>query len=210
MKQWISRNFLQLIIIAFFIVFGLRECSHKNNGSSLNHSDTTHFVTYTHHDTLIISKPELINTYHTITKSDSVFYRPSTNYDSLLTQYNSVRDSLLSYNIYKDRKNIDSASSVEIVDTIHNNKIFGRSIKADIVIPVKTTVINNYIYPKPKAQFFIGANITGNQGDVLQGVGIGTMYISKKDAAWQFSAQYNFKQGISYQLSRYFPIKLHK
>lgn len=209
-RQWVSRNFLQLLIISGFIIFGLQWCSNKNNiQNPRNFSDTIHNVVYEKHDTLIISKPQLINTYHTITKTDSI-YQASNNKDSLLQQYKNVVDSLLAYNIYKNSYKVDSLGDLEVIDSVHKNNIIGQSIKYNLSIPVKTTIINNHIFEKSKAQFFIGANLEGSQSDILQGVGIGTIYKSKRNQVWQLSAQYNFKNGVTYQLGRYFPIKLRK
>ncbi len=210
-KSWIKEHILQLIIIGGMIAFGLfafRGCGKYNNPQ--NHSDTTHTVVIEHHDTTIVTKPQIFHTYTDAKEINSTEYVPSENYDSLVEQFAELKQQLLEYNIYKNTYPVDTIGTVTITDTLHKNQIFGRKLNYNLNVPVKTTTITNYIYPKPKAKFYIGGTVAGSQTDILQSVGVGTLYQSKKDAVWGLNANYNFKNGLNYQLSRYFKIQFHK
>ncbi len=208
--NWVKLNILfSILLLLVIVIFGVKNCR-NNNANPNNFSDTTHTVYYEHHDTTIITKPTIINTYHHDSHTDSIEYKPSSNYDSLLNQYNILKNDHLAYNISKDSVKVDTLGYIGITDTTHKNQIIGRSVHPNLRVPVKTTTITNTIYPPQKNQFFIGPGINGSQIEPIKGINLGLIYKSKKDAIWQVQTDYDFKDGINYTLSRYFLISFKK
>jgi hypothetical protein len=98
--------------------------------------------------------------------------------------------------------------SALITDTIHRNTILGRSVKYNLKVPVKETVINNYIYPKPKGQVYLGGGIYGNDINPVKGVDLGILYKNKKDFIFGAKVGMDIKGQWNAGISSFWKIKL--
>ena len=92
----------------------------------------------------------------------------------IVNDYNKVK-------AYSDTLHINADNSVYIQDTITQNKIIGRSYKANLT--EKTIVVTNNIYHKPKNELFVGLLGDIRRYDNKIGVGVGFNY-KKQDEAY--------------------------
>jgi hypothetical protein len=85
----------------------------------------------------------------------------------IVNDYNKIK-------AYSDTLRINTDNSVYIQDTISQNRIIGRSYKANLT--EKTITITNDIYHKPKNELFIGLLGDIRRFDNKIGIGVGLNY----------------------------------
>ena len=91
----------------------------------------------------------------------------------IVNDYNKVK-------FYTDTLRIDTAQYVSIKDTITQNKIIGRSYKANLT--EKTIIITNDIYHKPKNELYLGLLGDIRRFDNKIGIGVGLNYKKQNEA----------------------------
>jgi hypothetical protein len=89
---------------------------------------------------------------------------------------------------YSDTLRINTDNSVYVYDTISQNKIIGRSYKANLT--EKTIYVTNTIVKKPKNEFYMGLIGDLRRSDNMLGVGIGLNY-KKQNEAYIFNLTTN-------------------
>jgi hypothetical protein len=90
----------------------------------------------------------------------------------IVNDYNKIK-------VYTDTLQINTDNSVYIQDTITQNKIIGRSYKANLT--EKTIVITNDIYHKPKNELYLGLLCDIRRIDNKIGIGVGLNYKKQKE-----------------------------
>jgi hypothetical protein len=178
-------NFFALIIIILGCIIALQQCSFNDKEKELlkvngkkyevikRITDTT-FITRTKtryvkgadifHET-IVERTKEVPTY---TKVDTqVILR---NYQSKI--------------IYKDRLVLENGlGTIDVTDTISQNKIIGRKWNAQI--KEKTITNTTIVKELPKTQVFLGFNGGFNKKDVISNVGAGVVVKTKKEKLYQ-------------------------
>lgn len=91
----------------------------------------------------------------------------------IVNDYNKIK-------AYSDTLHINADNSVYIQDTITQNKIIGRSYKANL--REKTIVVTNDIYHKPKNELYLGLLGDLRRFDNKIGVGVGLNYKKQNEA----------------------------
>jgi len=91
----------------------------------------------------------------------------------IVNDYNKIK-------AYSDTLRINADNSVYIQDTITQNKIIGRSYKANLT--EKTIVVTNDIYHKPKNELYLGLLGDIRRFDNKIGVGVGLNYKKQNEA----------------------------
>jgi hypothetical protein len=86
----------------------------------------------------------------------------------------------LSVKAYSDTLRINTDNSVYIQDTITQNKIIGRSYKANLI--EKTILVTNDVYHKPKNELFVGLIGDIRRFDNKIGIGVGVVYKKQREA----------------------------
>jgi len=77
-------------------------------------------------------------------------------------------------NRYKDTIRLpDSLGYVYIDDIIYKNKIDSRTVKSNVVERIVDN--NHYLKEMPKAEYYIGVNLTGNKNNYINTVGTGLL-----------------------------------
>ena len=213
MKKLIEKHFLSVIIVILLIVILLQRCDGGGGqevSSNGNKSDTTVLVINHLYKDTTRSKPVFIKGERDTLLESSVYYLPSSNYDSLYVQYNTLKEQFLSKNIYRDSVQIDTFGYVKVIDTIQKNQSLGRSFIQDLKIPEKTITITNTISPLPKRQLYIGGGILGNKDDIVGQIQAGLLLKNKKDQLFGLSTGINVNGSVQYGVSSYWKIKLKK
>lgn len=88
--------------------------------------------------------------------------------------------------IYSDTQAV-KFGKVIINDTINKNRIQGRGILTDFIIPT----ITKTVYQQPKRKFFLGADLYGSPGAILQGAGPVISMQNKRDQIIEAGAYFN-------------------
>ena len=128
------------------------------------------------HDSIINSKPQLINTIHV---PPEIKYLPDTNYEKLLAQYREILSLYLDKNIQKDSLKIDSLGYVYVTDTVTKNLIKSRIYDYNLRHPVITTTIINP--PVRKTQLYAGGSLQGSVLYPVNQISGGFLLKNKKD-----------------------------
>lgn len=210
MRDFITKNFLSLIVIVLIVILLLQRCGSDGTVAPKNTSDTVSVTHYHYFKDTSKSKPVFIKGERDTVLENSIEYIPSQDYDDLYSQFEELKQAVLSKNVYKDNLKIDSFGTISITDTVQNNRIIGRQYINNLIIPEKTTTITNTIYPKPKNQFYIGGGVQGSQVKIIQGFDAGLMLKNKKDQIFGVTAGINTSGEIRYGVQSYWKIKLHK
>jgi hypothetical protein len=101
---------------------------------------------------------------------------------TIVKDYNQVK-------VYSDTMRIDSLGYAYIQDTISQNKIQGRSFKAEI--SEKTIYVTKTITPKPKKQVYFGVLGDLRTFDNKVGLGLGLGYKTAKNGLFTINATTN-------------------
>lgn len=211
MKKLLNQgNILNLIILVLLCTILLQNCGKTPITLLPGKSDTTvvvvnHFYKDTSH-----TKPILIKGERDTVLESSIEYVPSDNYDKLYTQFNSLKQALLSRKIYHDSLKIDTFGYIKLIDTIQRNLIVGRSFIKNLNIPSKTVYVTNTVYPPLKRQLYIGGGIQGNNISLINEMNAGFMYKNKHDQLYGVYTGLNINGQWSFGVQSYWKIKLHK
>jgi|694.fasta_scaffold113593_4 hypothetical protein len=210
MKKLIGKHFFSLIIVTLLLIIFLQKCDDDRRKVSPegNKSDTTVLVINHLYKDTTKSKPTFIKGERDTILESSVYYLPSSNYDSLYVQYNTLKEAYLSRNMYRDSVQIDTFGYIKVVDTLQKNQMVGRSFIKDLKIPEKTITITNTIYPDPKRQVYIGGGIFGNKDNIAGQVQAGLLLKNKKDQIFGVSTGINANGQVQYGISSYWKIKI--
>jgi hypothetical protein len=101
---------------------------------------------------------------------------------TIIKDYNQVK-------VYSDTMRIDSLGYAYIQDTISQNKIQGRSFKAEI--SEKTIYVTKTITPKPKKEVYLGVIGDLRAFDNKVGLGLGLGYKTAKNGLFTINATTN-------------------
>lgn len=88
--------------------------------------------------------------------------------------------------LYKDTLHLpDSLGTVAVIDTISQNKIFGRTFNANVK---QRTIKETMIVKEPaRTQLYYGLNGGFNKADVVSSIGAGLILKTKTDKIYQFN-----------------------
>ena len=144
-----KNNIIYILIIALLIVILYETCKRQNVSGGLVKSDTITYVHYVYYKDTTRTFPTLIQRIRDTLLESSIEYYPQEGYSELLEQFQSLKQDLLSRNIYRDSIYLDSLGWVKIIDTVQKNTLTGREFVKNIKIPEKTTfVINDVVVNK--------------------------------------------------------------
>lgn len=199
--DFIKLQSVNLLIIVIILFIFLKSC---DSGSDIKIKPKRDTV-WIHKDSVVYSKPKIINTVLVKYKERSPEYLPDTNYKNLVVQYNKLADKFLASNIYKDSLKIDSLGYVIVNDTISNNLLKKRSF----VYNFKYPKITEYIPKKKRNQIYYGSGVVlGDQS--LQAINIGAILKTKKDHIWGVNVGINSNQQIIYSVQTYWKLSFRK
>lgn len=203
----IRSSILNIIVLILIVVILIQRC----NDAPLRHSDNIKIVKDTvwiHNDTTVISKPQIIRTIPIDVSRDTIInhYIPDTNYQKLVLQYQDVVNQLLAKNIQQDSIRIDTNGYVKITDTVQRNMVIGRTSEVSIKYPIIKETIT---LPAPKLrQVYAGGQVSGNAGDLINGINAGLLLKNKKDQIYGITVGLNTQGQVSYGVQSYWKLKL--
>jgi len=161
-------KYLIIFVLLVMVVLLLDSRSAKNTTTIVTHTDTLY------HDTTIVKYKKGSDIVYNII--DSV---PNTAPIYIHDTVKMIYD-YLSIKAYSDTFRINTDNSVYIQDTISQNRIIGRSYKADL--KEKTIVVTNDIYHAENKALYLGPVVDLRRIDNKVGIGAGLIYkISKSE-----------------------------
>lgn len=208
MKEYLTKNLVSILVLVLVLVIFLQRCG-GNSDTPKNTHDTTTVIQYHYIKDTGYSKPTLISS-HRDTTLENTYYLPSDDYEELKNQFLDLKEALLSKNEFRDKLKIDTFGTVDLIDTVQNNRIIGRRFISNLIIPEKVTTITNTIYSKPKTKFFVGGGIGGNQFTPVNDFNLGLAMINKKDQLFEAKGRIDIKGNIYGEINTFWKIKLHK
>jgi len=202
----LKNNFYPIIIITLLIILLLQRCGNGSGSGKIqnNHSDTTFVYNNFYKDSTYTINP--VKVIPVTSKILETRYLPSDKYDSLLIQFNELKQSLLASKVYKDSIPLDTFGYVKLTDTISENKIVSRNKYFNLKIPEKTITKD----PPLKHKFFAGIGLAGNKEQVINDVNLGLGYLTKKDHLYTVKTRLDFNGNVYYEFSSFWKIKLKR
>lgn len=194
-KQWISKNFTNLLIIALLALLLVKVMGkHANVETVKIVRDTVYIV---HQDT-VITKPSLVTVIKPVQISQKLLHD---------TTY--IKDSLLSTKIYHDTLRVDSIGEVRITDTIANNSLVAHKFDYNFRERVITNTITKYA--KPRNQIYAGGGIGSSPLGAPNAAYVGLLLKNKRDNVLGFNIGYNIdRDAPQYQLSYYLKLQFRR
>jgi len=205
--QFITKNFLNLLVLAIILFMLLRECN-TSNQSIQRKPDTITVV-----DTAYITKTNTKIKKVLIASTDSSYdvtndprFVPDTSYENLKAQFTKLSKDYTARNIYKDTLVLDSIGFVHVTDSVQFNTLLNRHYTYSYKLPIitKTSTITNYA--KQVRQLYAGVGINSSG---VNSINAGLMYKSRRDQLYGFTLGVNNNQ-LVYGVQTYFKIKLKK
>jgi len=205
--QFITKNFLNLLVLAIIAFMLLRECN-SSNQSIQRKPDTVTVV-----DTAYITKTNTKIKKVLIASTDLSYditndprFVPDTSYENLKAQFAKLSKDYTARNIYKDTLILDSIGFVHVTDSVQFNTLLNRHYTYSYKLPIvtKTTTITNYAKQVRQLYAGVGINSLG-----VNSINAGLMYKSRRDQLYGFTLGVNNNQ-LVYGVQTYFKIKLKK
>jgi hypothetical protein len=198
---FITKNFLAIIILLLVVVLLANRCDHNTTNKPTIVIDTV----WVKHDSIVTSKPQLVKVISTPIEKiiTNIQYKPDTNYQALLKQYNALLTLYFNKNIQKDTLKLNKLGYISVTDTVYNNLITGRVYDYHITYPEITKSITRHTN-----QLYIGGGLEGNRINLVNQINLGLLLKNKKDQV--FGASIGLNQGgvIQYSINSYWKIKL--
>jgi hypothetical protein len=216
-------NLIYILIIALLLMILYETCKHKKGSTNFtSHSDTAVQLNYIYYKDTSKSKPIYVKGGRDRILETRVEYMPSGDYNELVKQFQSLKETLLSKNIYIDSLMLDSLGWVKITDTLQRNAILGRVFEKNIRIPIKTVTITNTVQAPPRRQVYVGGsvyatpfstssnNVFGrNTQSIITNVSGEMLYKDKQDRIFGAGVQWNGKD-VNYGVSSYIKLSFKK
>jgi len=204
MKDFITKNFQFLIVIALFFVLMIQRCG-SDGKSDINFvkRDTTVVLTYHYYKDTAKSVPTIINFIPPKQTDIPPAMIPDGTYTDLKKKYDSLLTAYYTKNIQKDSIKVDTFGYVKTLDTVNQNRIIGRQWISNLKIPEKTTTITITKTLPSKTQLLLGGSISGTQENLINGAGAGFLIINKKQQAYGADIKLMNKIGVVYEARTY-------
>ena len=202
-------SILEIIVLVLLVVILIQRCGDKDKETIIEPKiirDTTWII----EDSIIYTKPQIIKTEPYAVPIDrwNTEYLPDTNYDKLISQYESLVRELLAKNISSDSIKIDSIGHVYITDTVSKNMIIGRSTRYNVKYPIIT---NTVIVPeKKKLQMYLGGGVQGQKNEIINQINAGLLLKTKKDQIIGINAGTTINGNAVYGVQSFWKIRLKK
>lgn len=198
---------MNIVVFLLLLVVLLQTC--KKDVKELHEPpkvvrDTVWFVK----DSVIHSKPQIIERISVPIEYWSTEYLPDTNHAKLLKQYTELAEKFLASNIQKDSVKIDSIGYVSIRDTVSRNLIVGRSTSYNLKYPIIKETIT--LPEKKRNQIYVGGLLQGNTAAGLNQIAAGALFKTKKDQIYGATVGIDTRGQILYGGQIYWKIKLKK
>lgn len=121
--------------------------------------------------------------------------------------YNQLKDYFSRTYLYKDSFP-NKYGKIYIDDTVTQNKIIGRGLRTNLLIPEITKTVTMVV--PPRNELYIGGNLLGNEKNFLKGYEAGLIYRSKFNYQLSFGYQQIFNGNHYYKIGYYHKISLKK
>lgn len=200
-----NQTIKDFIIIVLLLTLVLSKCGHEDKPLPL--PQIIRDTTWIKKDSVINSRPQVIQTIPYPVDQISKEYIPDTNYAKLVKQYQEIVAKFLASNISEDSVRIDTFGYVKITDTVFQNMVQNRGIDYKLKLPhiTKTVIMPP---PAPKNQVYFGIGIQGNPSTLITQFNGNILFKNKKDQVLGIHAGISPTGTINYGLSTYWKIKL--
>lgn len=197
---FVTKNFLAIIVLLLVVLLLTNRCDHSGTKPTIV-TDTV----YVHRDSVVTSKPQLVKVIYTPIEKivTNIQYKPDTNYQALLKQYNALLTLYFNKNIQKDTLKLNKLGYISVTDTVYNNLITGRAYDYHLTYPEITKIITRHTN-----QLYIGGALEGNRINLVNQINLGLLLKNKKDQIFGASIGLDQSGVVQYSINSYWKIKL--
>lgn len=211
---WLKNNLIAMAILVMAMVIYFQRCNDKN-ATSVSKRDTTVSVQYIQQPQQNIPQyqPIIIESKQPVNIPQQ--YQPAADQTILIKQYQELVNKFIARNISNDTIGLKDSSgryagTVKINDVVSENEIKERNASYVLNIPVITKMVTVTEPYKPHGQLYIGGGINGSKTNYVSAFDAGLMWKNKKDQLYGLKAGLSTTGNISFGISSYWKIKLHK
>jgi len=207
MKDFITKNFIYLIIIALAIVIMIQRC--RDSGSKFDNTPKVDTIVQVNmiyvHDT-VKTTPIIIKSLPPNKQDIPPVMIPDGTYTDLKRKYDSLLLVHYTKNIQIDSTKISTFGYVKTQDTVYDNKIIGRQWTNNLQIPEKTTTITITKTEPPKTHIYLGLSLSGTQSSLINGAGTGFLIQNKRNQLYGVDVKLMSKIGTVYEARTYWDL----
>ena len=211
---WIKHNLLAMAILAMAVVIYLQRCNDKNN-VQVTKRDTTVSVQYIQQpqQTIPQYQPIIIESKQPAAVPQQ--YQMPADPNEIIQKYQDLVNKLIAIHYYKDTIGLRDSSggyvgTVTLNDVVSENEIKSRNPSYVLSLPIVTKMITVTQTLKPRGQLYVGGGINGSATNYVSGFDAGLMWKNKKDQLFGARAELSTTGNLSFGISSYWKIKLHK
>jgi len=205
MPNYIKNNVFSFIVLVLLGSLVYLQWRNKQMINALPKPEVVRDTVWSHKDTVVYVKPQIIETVPYKVDRESIKYIPDTNYARLVEQYHDLVKELLATHILRDSFPVDTFGYVNIIDTVSKNIIQGRSYVSHLKFPSFTEKVT--IYPEPKDSWYWGTSVQFQKPSLMQNVSTGFIYKSKYDFILGASIGMSNQGTAVYGIQSYWPLK---
>lgn len=198
---------MNIVVLTLLLLVFLQTCK-KDDKEVPAPPKVTRDTVWVVKDSVIHSKPQIIERISVPIEYWSTEYLPDTNYDKLLKQYTELAEKFLASNIQKDSVKIDSIGYVSVTDTVSRNLIIGRTTSYNLKYPIIKETIT--LPEKKRNQIYVGGLLQGNSAAVLNQITAAALLKTKKDQIYGATVGIDTRGQILYGGQIYWKLKLKK
>lgn len=204
MPNYLKNNLFSLIVLVLLGSLVFLQWKNKQLIAALPKPEVVRDTVWSHKDTVVYVKPQIVETIPYKVKETSVKYVPDTNYARLVMQYHDLVQELLATHILRDSFMVDTFGYVKVIDTVTKNNIQGRSYVSHLKFPTfKETVT---VYPEPKGGWYWGAGIQMQNPSLMENINTGFLYRTKYDIMLGATIGMNNRGTAIYGVQTYWPL----
>lgn len=191
LKELLLKHLTTFILIGIVAVLWGKGCFNTGKQEPpkiVTVRDTVYII----HDSVVYSKPQIINNLPAKQKDIPVVMLPDTNYFKLKAQYEDLLAKYYSTNIQSDSLKIDTLGVVKVTDSVTQNKINNRKWDYNIkerIINTTTTITQPEIR---RNQVYIGGRLDMSTQDLITQANAQILLKNKHNEIFGVSFGYNF------------------
>ena len=204
MPNYLKNNLFSLIVLILLGSLVYLQWKNKQMINALPKPEVVRDTVWSHKDTVVFVKPQVIETIPYKVERESIKYVPDTNYARLVQQYHELVEELLATHILRDSFPVDTFGYVNVIDTVSKNNIQGRSYISHLKFPSFVETVT--VHPEPKDSWYWGAGIGFQKPSLMQNITTGVLFKSKYDFILGATIGMNNQGAAIYGVQTYWPL----
>lgn len=200
MREWISKNFLTLVVGVLVVILLLRNNSSPSTTVGNDTTITRNFYTIGGDTTIIRPKEKEIIRERVII--DSSLYKKTDS--QLVRMIKDLKEELLAKKLYSDTFPVDTIGTVVIGQEVSENSIQKQTLEWNLEIPEKTITITKPT--TPKNLWMVGGSLGGNKQDLINQINADLLLITKRQKGYSIGTGIDMNGRVNYRFGLYWKL----